>query len=175
MFGTDAAFLMAISSIAAVFAAWGGVMATPVAATIIATAADAVTAVEAAKIVVMENSILRLFCFLGSVGGAWASVALFPRAKDDTGSPVPMSAREISGKFTVSIGAGTALTPMFMQWANWPLNADWCMGTAFLMALFFWTVAQFAVPVLSKLGVKFASDKAARILTPPGYKDNSPP
>lgn len=170
MFGTEAAFLLALSTAATMAAAIGGVIVIPDMA-FVATAADAVTA----RASIMEDNMLRLFCFIGAMGGAWASVWMFPREKDDAGAQIPMSTKELGGKFTVSIGAGTMLTPMLMQWWKMPLVSDWCLGTAFLVALLSWGVLKLAVPIATMVGVKWFDNKTSRILVPPDYKDPNPP
>jgi len=171
MFGTEAAFLLALSTAATLVAAIGGVIVLPDMSVCLATAADGV----AIRSAIMEDNMLRLFCFIGAMGGAWASVWMFPREKDDTGTQIPMSTKELGGKFTVSVGAGTMLTPMLMQWWQMPLVSDWCLGTAFLVALLSWGVLKLAVPIATMVGVKWFDNKTNRILVPPDYKDPNPP
>lgn len=168
MFGTEAAFLLALSTGATLVAAMGGVILLPDMNTV-ATAADGV------RSSIMDDNALRLFCFIGAMGGGWASVWLFPREKDDTGTQIPMSTKELGGKFTVSIAAGTMLTPMLMQWWKLSITSDWCMGTAFLVALLSWGLLKIAVPIATMFGVKWFDNKTNRILVPPDYKDPSPP
>lgn len=88
---------------------------------------------------IWDKSQLRLWCLLGSLGGAFLAVALIP-SREHTGN----YARRLALKFAASGISGLIFTPIVIRWCGWPVDSDVVLAVSA-------TVAMLAVGTLSAL------------------------
>lgn len=85
---------------------------------------------DLASVAIWDKSQLRLWCLLGSLGGAFLAVAVLP-SHELTGN----YARRLALKFVSSGLAGLIFTPIVIRWRGWPVDSDVVLATSAAVAL----------------------------------------
>ena len=109
---------------------------------------------------IWDKSQFRIFCLLGSIGGAFLAIALFP-PRESVGN----YSRRIAIKFVSSGIAGLLFTPIVIRWQGWPADVDTVLAVSGTVALMSVSVISALVPVFVKRIVGRVDDEPPK---PPG-------
>lgn len=106
------------------------------------------------SVAIWDKSQLRLWCMLGSIGGAFLAVAVLP-SHENTGNYT----RRIAMKFASSGIAGLIFTPIVIRWRGWPVDSDVVLAVSATVAL----LAVGTISMLYPIWVKWILGKAAAL------------
>lgn len=82
------------------------------------------------SVAIWDKSQLRLWCVLGSLGGAFLAIAVLP-SHEAFGN----YSRRLAIKFTASGLAGLIFTPIVIRWQGWPVDSDTVLAVSAGVAL----------------------------------------
>jgi hypothetical protein len=97
---------------------------------------------------IMGNTQLRLWCILGSIGGAVINAGFYR-----------LTIREMVLKMVTSCIFAVCLTPWIMHIYHANFSIDYVLGYSAAIALVSWTVLQFLPVVIRKVAAKWLKDK----------------
>lgn len=94
---------------------------------------------------IWDKTQFRLFCLLGSIGGAFLAIALFPPRE-----AVGNYTRRIAIKFAASGISGLLFTPIIIRWQGWPVDVDVVLAVSGCVALTSVSIISALVPIFVK-------------------------
>ncbi len=89
---------------------------------------------------IMDDARLRYTCIIGAIGGALISIAMFSTPKF----------RPMAAKFIVSAVSGSMLTPVIMRVSAVPVDTDWTIGAACMVAILAYSVIHALAPLVPR-------------------------
>lgn len=94
---------------------------------------------------VWDKQQLRMYCLLGSIGGAWLAITIFP-PHTERGNV----AQKLAFKFLSSSVSGLLFTPIAIRWQNWPLDVDVILAVSGIVAFLSWSLLKLAPALLER-------------------------
>lgn len=95
---------------------------------------------------VLEDAILRAYCIIGSIVGAWITLSMYSSK---------LTVAQFITKFIASMGTGVMLTPMILYYTNLPKKVDIIAGVSTLVAIFALAVLATLTPTVTKWAESF--------------------
>ena len=116
---------------------------------------------EAGQEGVLDNDRLRLWCIVGSIGGAFLSLTVFtPNEVTAEGN-----ARRYFTKLAASFLCGLALSPMIIDRLAFELTSTNALSVSFLTALFALSALHAALPVIEKWWARYLESKLPNVVS----------
>lgn len=111
---------------------------------------------DLSNVAIWDKSQLRLWCLLGSLGGAFLTVAILP-SHEHTGN----YARRLALKFASSSIAGLIFTPIVIRWRGWPVDSDVVLAVSAFVAL----ISVSTISALYPVWLKWVTNRVRREAT----------
>ena len=96
---------------------------------------------------VYADARLAAFCVIGSILGAFLSIAIFTPTHDTEANLT----RRLAWKFFASLFMGLGLTPIVMEWRGYTLTASHVIGSSMVTAMLGVMVVHFGLPGIKAL------------------------
>lgn len=115
---------------------------------------------------IWDKSQLRIFCILGSLAGAFLSIALFPPKDGGTNMQ-----RKLAIKFLASGICGVLFTPMFIRWMGLKVDVDSVLCISGIVAISGVSIVSSIMPAIER---RFVTKISSELPLPPEKPPTSP-
>ncbi len=122
---------------------------------------------DAAGAGVLDDDRLRLWCILGSIGGAFLSLTVFPPAE----APERVTAWRYFTKLGASFFCGFALSPFIVEHLALELTSSNAVSVSFMTALFAVSGLHAALPVVEQWWTRYLKAKLPAVPKQPFEED----
>lgn len=110
---------------------------------------------DAGQAGVLDDTRLTGLCVLGSLIGAFLTVAVFPPADDSEKNKV----RRLSAKFGASMAGGIAFTPMVIELTPLQMMPSVVLGVSAAVAMLIVSVLHATVPIAERAAAKWVGKR----------------
>lgn len=101
---------------------------------------DNIEVAASATISILDNVLLRSWCMIGAIVGAWIFMVLAP-SKEPT-------LHRLASRFVASAASGIIITPTIIHFAKWPAQVDTVAGLACVVAMCALGVLEKVLPLM---------------------------